>query len=73
MPGVYSALMQACNSEAATQVEGFECLYIGSVKPLGRHWREGHHCAIAILRLGCAHIGYLELDNKYEAEVYESE
>lgn len=72
-PGVYSALRQTCNSEAATQVEGFECLYIGSTKSLGRRWREGHHWAIDILRHGCTHIGYLELDNKYEAEAYESE
>lgn len=73
MPGVYSALRQTCNSDAAAQVESFECLYIGSTKSLGRRWREGHHCAIDTLRRGCTHIGYLELDNKYEAEVYESE
>jgi len=72
-PSVYTALRLTRSAEADTQVDSFECLYIGSTKSMGRRWREGHHCAIEMLRHGCTHIGYCKLDNKYAAEVYESE
>jgi len=73
LPGVYSALRLRPDAESFPLTDSFDCLYIGSTGSLLERWRKGHHCAIDALKHGCTHIGYLELRNKYEAEVYKAE